>query len=53
MNQLDDLTDDEVMAYLKKRKAEKEKLEKYRIKKKERLAERLAKIDRYDLRKVN
>ena len=45
MNQLDDLTDDEVMAYLKKRKAEKEKLEKYRIKKKERLAERLAKID--------
>ena len=43
MNQLDDLTDDEVMAYLKKRKAEKEREEKRRIKNKARLAERLAK----------
>ena len=36
MNQLDDLTDDEVMAYLKKRQAEKEREQKYQIKKKER-----------------
>ena len=43
MNQLDDLTDDEVMAYLKKRKAEKEREEKRRMKNKARLAERLAK----------
>ena len=43
MNQLDDLTDDEVQAYLKKRKAEKEREEKRRIKNKARLAERLAK----------
>ena len=43
MNQLDDLTDDEIQAYLKKRKAEKEREEKRRMKNKARLAERLAK----------